>query len=156
MLGLLEDTSSEQTIDPWDLFDMNGWDWILNPLSAINIGLGGDLTPKVKTTADGKCEGTSTPKIENETHTLLGNTGGGVDITIWKVGYRLTYDVKINSTTTDEKTETEGDCTTLTKTYTHDLMVDFDYIFFFNRRGTIDVGDVTTTLSQECCCPPKK
>ncbi|MFW6114549.1 MAG: hypothetical protein ACOC7K_02305 [bacterium] len=150
-MGLIEATTDVE-VDVWETLEGSWYDWILAPLSSANIALSANPDFQIKVTADSRCED-GTPIIENENHVLIGWTSGGVDVTLFNVGYRLSWDVKIASVSSESEAITgDNDCKILKKTYTYDLVLEWDYAFVFVASGTQDLDDRKLTLQQECCC----
>jgi hypothetical protein len=153
----LEDDSTEFDIDPWKVLGGTGWDYVLNPLSTATISTHGNLKGYVKTTATGECVNDS-PVIKNEKHSLMGVTDGGVDITVYKIGYRLLWNVTVDSTQVIADVLVDTDkkgCQKRIKIYEHDIVFEAEWIFVFSEKRQIDMPNEISALTYTCCCAEK-
>ena len=92
------------------------------------------------------------PFIEQEAHTLVGETKGGADIAIGTFGYVFTYEAIVEGVTVSEHRITDGCCKTLIKLYRHDLMLKYERaLVMILADEVIDLADIWTMLTQTCC-----
>lgn len=145
----ISDSTGDMYYDMVTVTNMNAFERFMNPFATFTIGLNRYLNFSVKTTATAGCNN-GTPFINDENHQLLGQITDGVDVTVFKLGYRLIWTLSIDSTSVATTYTDSTGANVITKTYTHDMVIDFEKLFVFTDKIRIDVGDVTTTLTWSC------
>jgi RHS repeat-associated protein len=146
-------TKSEKfQLSAYDALGGRPADYLLKPLSVL-VAKFSPLEYYIKSRITRCCDGDGNPSIEIEP-ALLGKTHGGVDVTVYNIGFRFSYNVAVGPTDLvhSETVSDDKGCKTLTNIYHVQREFAWSYAFVFLESGSIDLPPYPITVSHTCCC----